>query len=50
MFSNLESLGRCPLYRLEIIPSSPAELGALIQSDTEKWSRVIKAAKVPLIN
>ncbi len=35
---------------LEIAPGSPAELGAFIRSETEKWSRVIKAAKVPLIN
>jgi len=41
--SRLSDLAIVPL------PGSPAEFGALIAAETEKWTRVVKAAGVPTV-
>ncbi len=40
--AKLENVG------MVVVGSTPEELAALLQSDTEKWGAVIKAAKITL--
>jgi tripartite-type tricarboxylate transporter receptor subunit TctC len=35
---------------LDLKPGSPADLGAFMKSEYEKWDKVLKAAKVPMID
>jgi tripartite-type tricarboxylate transporter receptor subunit TctC len=33
-----------------LIPGTPADFGKVIAEETEKWEKVIKSAKVPLMD
>jgi tripartite-type tricarboxylate transporter receptor subunit TctC len=35
---------------LDLKPGSPADLAAFMKSEYEKWDKVLKAAKVPMID
>jgi hypothetical protein len=32
---------------IEVAPTSPQEFAKFIRAETERWARVIKAAKIP---
>ena len=32
----------------EVLPGSPADLGRLVRSDTEKWAQLIRAVNIKL--
>jgi tripartite-type tricarboxylate transporter receptor subunit TctC len=40
---------KCAQLGFDVVANSPAEFGAYIKADVEKWSKVIKEAKIPRI-
>jgi tripartite-type tricarboxylate transporter receptor subunit TctC len=34
---------------MDPVPTTPAEFSKLIRSEMEKWGKVVKAAKLPLL-
>jgi tripartite-type tricarboxylate transporter receptor subunit TctC len=40
---------KCAQLGFDVVANTPAEFAAYIKTDVEKWSKVIKDAKVPQI-
>lgn len=40
---------KCAQLGFDVVANSPSEFGAYIKADVEKWGKVIKEAKIPLI-
>ena len=49
VLNNPEVKERYVSQGMDVVPTSPAEFDKLIQSETAKWTKVVQAAKIPLM-